>query len=85
MSGDAAGVAVLGAMGMIWLTVIAVGITLSVLWIIALIDCLRREFDGENEKLIWILVITLTWLVGSGFIGAIIYWFVGRPKGRLMA
>ena len=49
-----------------------------VLWVIALIDCARREFPGDSEKLMWILIIAL-----AGWIGAIIYWYVGRPKGTL--
>ena len=49
-----------------------------VFWAIALVDCVRRDFPGENEKLIWVLVVVL-----AGWIGALIYWFVGREKGTL--
>ncbi|MDO8554111.1 MAG: PLDc N-terminal domain-containing protein [Candidatus Micrarchaeota archaeon] len=40
-------------------------------WILALVDCLKREFPVHNDKVMWILVIALT-----GWIGAIIYYFV---------
>ena len=51
-----------------------------VLWVCALVDVLKKEFPGENEKLMWILIIVLT-----GWIGALIYWFIGREKGTLVA
>ena len=49
-----------------------------VVWIVALVDVVRREFKDPNDKLIWVLVICLT----QG-IGAIIYLVVGRQKGWL--
>lgn len=45
-------------------------------WLWMLIDCATKEFDN-NDKLIWILIIIFT-----GGIGALIYFFVARPKGR---
>lgn len=55
---------------------ILIGIALLGFWIWMLIDCAQRTFPGENDKLIWILVVVL-----AGWIGAIIYYFVGRKKG----
>lgn len=45
-------------------------------WVWMLVDVCTREFDG-NEKLAWILVVVL-----ASWLGALIYFFVGRPKGR---
>lgn len=42
--------------------------------IIALVDILKNEFTGNN-KLIWVLVILLSWLIG-----AILYFFIGRNQ-----
>jgi uncharacterized BrkB/YihY/UPF0761 family membrane protein len=42
--------------------------------IIALIDVLKSEFTGNN-KLIWVLVILLSWIIG-----AILYFFIGRNQ-----
>jgi hypothetical protein len=64
----------------IWLAAAALTVGATALWVVALVDVLRREFAGENEKLIWILVVILT-----GWIGALIYWFVGRDKGTLVS
>lgn len=52
------------------------GILLFVFWLWMLIDCITREFPGPNDKLAWVLVVVLL-----GFIGAAIYYFVGRPRG----
>lgn len=53
------------------------GIALFGFWLWMLIDCCTKKFEGENEKLIWVLVIVL-----ASWIGALVYFFVGRPKGK---
>lgn len=60
----------------VWLIVIG----LLALWVWMLVDCIKREEDefpsmGENTKLIWILIVALT-----GWIGAIIYFFMVKQK-----
>lgn len=47
-------------------------------WIWMLVDVLRKDFPGENEKVIWVLVIVLL-----HWIGALVYFFVGRKNGQL--
>lgn len=42
--------------------------------IIALVDVLRNEFTNNN-KIIWVLVILLSWIIG-----AILYYFIGRNQ-----
>lgn len=42
--------------------------------IIALVDILKSEFTGNN-KIIWVLVILLSWIIG-----AILYFFIGRNQ-----
>lgn len=42
--------------------------------IIALIDILRNEFEGNN-KIVWVLVV----LFGS-FLGAVLYFIIGRKQ-----
>ena len=42
--------------------------------IIALVDVLKSEFTSNN-KLIWVLVILLSWIIG-----AILYFFIGRNQ-----
>ena len=42
--------------------------------IIALVDILKNEFTGNN-KLIWVLVVLLSWIIG-----AILYFIIGRNQ-----
>ena len=46
-----------------------------VLWIFALLDILRSEFSGQNDKLVWVVVVLF-----APFIGAILYFLVGRKN-----
>ena len=45
------------------------------LTIIALVDVLRSEFRGQNDKLIWIIVILF-----SNVLGSLLYFFIGRNQ-----
>lgn len=47
-------------------------------WIWMLIDCLTKMESEGNEKLIWALIIACT-----NWIGALVYFFVQRPKNGL--
>ncbi len=61
---------------LLWIAAIVIGIALTVLWLLAIIDCAQREFPGPNDKVMWILII-----IFAHGLGALIYWYVGRPKG----
>ncbi len=56
-------------------TFIGISLVGIILWIWMIIDCATKEPSEGNEKIIWMLVIVLT-----GWIGALIYFFVRRPK-----
>ena len=60
------------------LFIIVIGILLFVFWIFMLIDCAKRNFKNDNEKVVWILVIALL-----GFIGAAIYYFVVKASDKI--
>jgi TctA family transporter len=69
----------------IWIYLIAVsfiiGITIFVFWIIALIDCIRRDekdfpLGGKNAKLIWLLLLILI----RGIVGVIYFILIMRKK-----
>ena len=47
-------------------------------WIWMLVDAAQNRGLDQNEKIVWIVVVALT-----HFIGAVIYFFFGRPKRRL--
>ena len=44
------------------------------LWVIALIDILRSDFQG-NDKVIWVLVV-----IFFPFLGSILYFIIGRSR-----
>ncbi len=54
-----------------------VGLAILAFWIWVLIDCATKEPSEGNDKIVWIIVIVLT-----GILGAIIYVFARRP-GRI--
>jgi hypothetical protein len=69
----------MGGMACLWCVFVggigAVGIAGTVLWIWMLIECLTKEGDEHNNRLIWTLVIVFTHAIG-----AIIYLLVRRPQ-----
>lgn len=56
---------------------IAVLVLAFIFWIFMIIDCAKRSFKDETEKIIWILVIVLV-----GLIGAVIYYFAVKAQDR---
>jgi hypothetical protein len=51
------------------------GVASTVFWIWMLIDCASNEPSEGNDKIVWILVLVFTHLIG-----AILYFIVRRPK-----
>jgi hypothetical protein len=62
---------------MIFLTIFSVIIFLIVFWILMIVDCAKREFKKDDERVVWILI-----LVFLGWIGAIIYYFSVKIKDK---
>ena len=58
----------------LFLIVSVFGVVGFILWVWALIDCLLHETDEGNNRLIWMLVVILT-----NIIGALIYLILRRP------
>ncbi|WP_394698014.1 PLDc N-terminal domain-containing protein [uncultured Methanolobus sp.] len=52
-----------------------IGILGTLFWLWMLIDCAMKEPSEGNDKLIWIIVIIFTHLLG-----ALVYFFVRRTK-----
>jgi len=64
--------------GLAWfviLLIILIGLALWVFWIWMIVDCAKRDFKNDGDKIVWILV-----LVFLGILGAIIYFFVIKNK-----
>ena len=60
-----------GAIGLI------VGIVTTIFWLWMLIDCITNAALNGTEKIVWLLVIILTHIIG-----AVLYFFLGR-SGRV--
>ncbi|MBT8281648.1 MAG: PLDc N-terminal domain-containing protein [Muriicola sp.] len=45
--------------------------------LIALVDILRSDFKGNNDKLIWVLIVLFL-----GIIGALLYFIMGRGQKK---
>lgn len=72
----AAGIAIIILIVFLVLLFLAIGILLTVFWILMIVDCAKRSFKDSTEKVVWILVIILL-----GAIGAAVYYFaVKRPQ-----
>jgi uncharacterized membrane protein YhaH (DUF805 family) len=66
-----------GILGLLMILIVAViGLALFAFWIWMLIHAITNKGLRDLEKLIWVLVILFT-----HFIGALIYFFIGKPKG----
>ena len=67
------------------LAAILIGVLLFLFWLWMIVDCLKRDFKKDYEKIVWILV-----MIFLHILGAVIYYFVvkvedrkgGRGKGR---
>ena len=49
----------------------------TIFWIWMIVDCATNEPPNTNDKLVWLLVIILTHLVGAA-----IYYFARRPERK---
>ena len=59
------------------LMVVAVSIIAFVFWILMIIDCVKRKFKDDTEKIVWLLVI-----IFAGIVGALIYYFIVQPNTK---
>jgi hypothetical protein len=62
---------------LVLLAFFVVGFAGTGFWVWALIDCVRNEPEGSQEKLVWVIIIVFT-----NVIGAAMYLFIQRPKRR---
>lgn len=70
---DLLGLGLFGMFGMFFMFVI--GALVFAFWIAMLVDCLKRKFKNDTDRIVWILVI-----IFAGIIGALIYYFIVKKK-----
>lgn len=59
------------------LIILALAVLIFIFWISMLVDCIKRKFKEDSDKIIWIIVIIFT-----GVIGASIYYFIVKTKDK---
>ncbi len=69
---------VVAGLGLIFIVFLwGLGALAFVFWIWMLVHAITNKGLTDVEKIIWVLVVFFL-----HFLGALIYFFVGRPKGR---
>ena len=63
---------------LVLLIVVPVGLAMFAFWVWMLVHAAQNKGISEGEKVAWVLIIALV-----HFLGVVIYFFVGRPKGKL--
>lgn len=58
-----------------WFFAMVLAVGSIVLWVWMLVECITREPQAGNDRVVWLLVILL-----GGCIGALVYWVVRRPQ-----
>lgn len=62
--------------GLILIAIVAF-VLAFIFWVFMLVDCAKRDFKNDNDKVVWIIVIALL-----GIIGAAIYYFVVKIQKK---
>jgi hypothetical protein len=62
-------------MGLPELLILLIGVGGSIFWIAMIVDCATKEPDVGNTKLVWIIIVVFTHVIG-----AFIYFCVRRPE-----
>ena len=60
---------------LIYVALFGLGVLGTIFWIWMLIDCVTKESSEGNDRVVWVIIIIFTHLLG-----AIIYFFVRRRK-----
>jgi hypothetical protein len=66
-----------GAFGLlVWLVMAIFGLACFAFWLWMLIHAITNKGLGDAEKIVWVIVV-----IFLPFLGSILYFFIGRPKG----
>lgn len=52
-----------------------IGLGLTVIWVLAIVEIVRSEFQDKTERLVWLLLVILLPLIGT-----ILYLMIGRKQ-----
>ena len=83
---NAAGTAAVGLAAVwviLWIVIVIASLIGLILWIWAIIDVSKRQFQNPSDKTTWLIVLIVGFVVGLSLIAAIIYLIAGRKKGTM--
>jgi hypothetical protein len=66
---------------MMRLLLLAVAAAAALFWVVMIVDAVTNKGVSDTERLMWVLLVIL--LSPGVPLGAVIYFFYGRPKRRL--
>lgn len=72
-----------GVMIFVWIALVLVSIVGLILWIWAIVDAAKREFENPGNKNVWLIVLIVGFVVGLSLIVAIVYLIAGRKGGTI--
>ena len=59
------------------LLMIIIGVLAFLFWIWMIVDCAKRNFKNDAEKIVWIIIVVL-----ASWVGALIYYFVIKTSNE---
>lgn len=67
----------LGIFGSIFIVLMIIALLATIFWIYMLVDCLKRKFKKDTDKVLWALVIFFL-----HFVGAVVYYFAVKRENH---
>ena len=61
---------------LVFLFTAAIGLACFAFWLWMLIHAITNKSIADTEKIVWVIVV-----IFLPFVGSLIYFFIGRPKG----
>lgn len=74
---EAAGLAVLGGLLVVWIVLFALGLAFFIFWIVMLVDCVKREFEQRGT---WLAILIVSLFLGLHWLASILYYFLVKRK-----
>ena len=62
---------------LLWIVLMAVGLFFFILWIVMLVDCVKRDFEQRGT---WLAILIISIFVGLAWLSGILYYFLVRRK-----
>src|SRR5688572_21257893 len=74
---DAEAKGVLAGLGVFFVVFLIIGLISFVFWLLMLIHAIKNDIPDKN---MWIIILVVSFVVGLGLIGALVYYFVVKRK-----